>query len=252
MVSVCLASYNGDKYIAEQIDSILLQLGREDELIISDDGSTDRTVSIIIDFAKKDSRIHFITNTGKHGCIRNFENALCSVKGDIVFLSDQDDVWLPDKYKEMIILLQKYILVCSDSVIVDENLNELKSSFFDYYNSEKGILKNVIKSTYFGSCMAFRKEILKYALPFPNTNEIGHDLWLGLISEIVGGKKGVFFYHKPLILYRRTEESFCSIFQVSKRSLLQKVRGRIIIIKHVLFFLFKYKIGIYNKDILKN
>ena len=95
MNSVCMASFNGERYIKEQIDSILLQIGEDDELIISDDGSTDQTVDVICSY--RDDRIKFVRNVNRHGCIGNFENALRVASGDFIFLADQDDIWLSDK-----------------------------------------------------------------------------------------------------------------------------------------------------------
>ena len=100
MISVCMASYNGEKYIKEQIDSILKQLSDEDELVISDDGSTDNTLSVIQSI--HDKRIKLIHNQGEHGYSRNFENALKNSKGDYIFLSDQDDVWKDNKVETIL------------------------------------------------------------------------------------------------------------------------------------------------------
>ena len=89
-IAVCMASYNGEKYIKEQLESILPQLGEDDDLIISDDGSKDNTYEIIRQFG--DKRIKYIMNTGKHGSTYNFQNALKNADADIYFLADQDDV----------------------------------------------------------------------------------------------------------------------------------------------------------------
>ena len=89
-ISVCIATFNGEKFIQEQIQSILPQLGEDDEIVVSDDGSTDRTMEILELF--KDKRIRLLVNEGKHGFIWNFENALRKAKGDVIFLCDQDDI----------------------------------------------------------------------------------------------------------------------------------------------------------------
>ncbi|MCD8291094.1 MAG: glycosyltransferase, partial [Prevotella sp.] len=94
-VSVCIATYNGEKYIEEQIRSILSQLSDNDEVIISDDGSHDQTLSLIQSIG--DKRIKIFQNEGRHGFKYNFENTLKKVQGDYIFLCDQDDVWLPNK-----------------------------------------------------------------------------------------------------------------------------------------------------------
>ena len=89
MISVCMATYNGEKYLREQVGSILTQLGENDELVVSDDGSTDSTIDILKSY--NDPRIKIFINTGRHGVNSNFENALRHADGDYIFLSDQDD-----------------------------------------------------------------------------------------------------------------------------------------------------------------
>ncbi|WPQ64531.1 glycosyltransferase family 2 protein [Chitinophaga sancti] len=237
MVSVCMATYNGAAFVKEQINSILTQLKSEDELIISDDGSTDGTLDILSEIA--DDRIRLYHGNFRD-VIRNFQHALSKAEGDHIFLADQDDVWLPGKVAKMIDLLQKYDLVISDSEVVDEQLQLLHASFFAYFGSGKGLLKNMARSTYYGSCMAFRKSLLDGALPFPATREIGHDLWIGLVAEMTGT---VCFYPEALIKYRRHGETFTSAGTgKSKRGLITKLKGRMIMMKEVIKYYLKYKI----------
>lgn len=240
MVSVCIATHNGEKYIEEQLRSILSQISDNDEVVVSDDGSTDDTLDIIQNF--HDGRIKILHSTA-HNTIRNFENALTHSQGDIIFLADQDDVWLPDKYSECLKYLQDYDLVVSDASVTDESLNIVYPSFFKHFGCGKGIFKNIFMSTYFGACMAFKRDILTYSLPFPEDKEIGHDLWIGLVAEMRGK---VLFLQKPLILYRRHEHAFTNIstkLNRSNRTLFQKINGRIIMLKHVIMFYIKYKLS---------
>ena len=95
MISVCMATYNGEKYIRQQICSIISQIGEGDEVIISDDGSTDSTLDTIRSMA--DSRIRIVKGPCRRSPTLNFENALSHAQGDYIFLADQDDVWLPGK-----------------------------------------------------------------------------------------------------------------------------------------------------------
>jgi glycosyltransferase involved in cell wall biosynthesis len=235
MVSVCIATYNGERFIEEQLNSILIQLQPNDEIVISDDSSTDKTIEIIKSF--KDLRVKLLPIKKFRDPIKNFENALKNSLGDFVFLSDQDDVWLGNKYSEMLQLLANYDLVISDSKIVDEELNIQHESFFKYFNSGKGILRNVIKSSYYGSCMAFKRKVLNAALPFPDTKEIGHDLWIGLVAEIIGK---VYFYEKPLLLYRRHASTFTPVnVGKSKRTKSQMLTGRMIMTRELAKFLIK-------------
>lgn len=231
MVSVCIATYNGEKYIKEQLSSILSQIQQDDEVIISDDGSKDNTITIIKSF--NDSRIKIVLNHNRHGADGNFENALKLAKGDIIFMADQDDVWLENKYKITLNALSDCDLVHSDSIVTDENLKTLYGSFYGMYNNGPGILKNIYRSTYFGSHMAFKKRILDYSFPFPQTNEIGHDLWIGLVAEMIGKVK---FIDDKLLLYRRHADSHGGYLEHSKRSMLKRINGRAQMIYYVLNF----------------
>ena len=197
MNSICIATYNGEKYIKQQLLSILSQINIDDEIIISDDDSTDNTIEIIKSL--KDKRIKII-HGGFHHFKWNFANALQHAKGEYIFLSDQDDIWVEGKYQTCLNKLKNIDLICHNSSVVDENLNTIIPSFFDYYHSGKGIIKNSIKNTYFGACMAFNRKVLDTALPLPKTMEIGHDIWLGLIAESIGS---VEFIQTPYLLYRR-------------------------------------------------
>jgi glycosyltransferase involved in cell wall biosynthesis len=235
MVSVCMATYNGAKYIKAQLDSILKQLDPNDEIVISDDSSDDDTVDIIRSLADARIKLH-VGNTFKDP-IKNFQNCLQMASGQYIFLSDQDDVWMEGKYIKMRALLHVYDLVISDSIIVDENLKMIKPSFFKYFGSGKGIIKNITRSGYYGSCMAFTSKLLKRALPFPDTKEIGHDLWIGLVGELTGK---VLFYKQPFLLYRRHDATFTHTgLGKSRRSTYQKLRGRVIMLKEVVRFLIR-------------
>ncbi len=213
-ISVCLATYNGEKFIKEQLDSIMVQLSEGDEVIVSDDSSTDKTLDIINLY--KDKRIKILPNQKFHSPALNFENALKYAKGDYIFLSDQDDIWLSNKVKRMVSMLECFDLVVSDCKVVDENLTVIEKSFCMKRNSGVGFWKNFSRNSYLGCCMAFRKEILKYILPFPKRIAM-HDIWIGLSVELQGNP---IFLREPLMLYRRhgnnvsfggarSEYSFC-------------------------------------------
>lgn len=202
-LSVCLATFNGENYIKAQIVSILNQLSIFDELIISDDHSTDNTVNIVREF--KDNRIKLIFNNLDKGYTGNFENAINHSSGDIIFLSDQDDVWIDGKVTKMIEVLGGCELAVSNAQFVDKDLNILHQTLFKLRGEKKGFFNNIYKFRYLGACMAFRREILLKLMPFPKNRILcPHDMWIALISE---------FYFKvetlaePLILYRRHEKT---------------------------------------------
>ena len=238
MVSVCIATFNGEEYIHQQLESILVQLAEDDEVIISDDGSTDDTINIIQSFGDSRIQLYFANS---HYFKLNFENALNHATGDYIFLSDQDDIWLVGKYDRCLKALQTNDLVVTNSTVVDDEMNVIIPSFFDYYNSGKGICKNSINNTYFGACMAFRRKVLNFALPFPKTREIGHDIWLGLVAEMIGN---VNFIDEPYLLYRRHDLSLTNISRSlsnrSNRSLTKKISSRFIVLYHVTTFYLKY------------
>lgn len=239
-VSVCMATYNGEKFIFEQIDSILKQIAQNDEVIISDDGSTDETLNIIRGF--NDNRIKILLNKGKRGYTPNFQNALKESIGDIIFISDQDDIWLPGKYNTVIENLQNCDLVVTNSKVTDPMLNVTTESFFNIYNSGTGLIKNIICSTYYGCCMAFNRRVLNYAMPFPKNTEVSVDLWIGLVGEAVGNVR---FIKTAYLLYRRTDSNVTqlgSLLSRSDRPFHMKIYKRLVTLFSILKLTVKYKL----------
>ncbi len=228
-ISVCIPTYNGEKYIQKQLESILSQLGEEDEIIISDDSSTDRTVEIIKSTA--DSRIQIIENCTFKSPTFNLENALTRAKGDFIFLSDQDDIWYPDKIKKALEKLTSFDMVVCNGVIIDQDENMIHPSYFEWKGSRPGFLKNLAHSSYLGCSLAFNRKILNRALPFPKQIII-HDLWLGLIAESTGR---VIFIEEPLFSYRRHASNFTAAItksdtELSDFSFFFKIKYRIVIL----------------------
>ncbi len=196
MISVCLTTYNGEKYIKEQLDSIIEQLGESDEIIISDDGSTDRTLEVIAQY--EDARITVLhhKSSGKTSFIKaknNFENALKHAKGDYIFLADQDDIWKPEKVK----ICMEY-LVSYDCVESDAELTAQTPYTVGYLKERKGLLSNAVYLPFRGCCMAFTKKLLNIVLPIPKS-VITHDAWIGCCAV---ARKKYFKIKKDLIYYR--------------------------------------------------
>lgn len=199
MISVCIATYNGVRFIREQLESILSQLGPEDEVVVSDDGSTDGTLSVIAEMGSP--LVKVFHNSGDHGYTSNFENALNHTHGEYIFLADQDDVWLPDKVPTCMEALEEVDFVVSDAVMIDAEGKKISDSFFVGRKSKHGWLNNMISFRYLGCCLAFRRCILQRALPFPpNHQYCTHDNWLTVVAltfykvRVIG---------QPLIRYRR-------------------------------------------------
>jgi len=240
MISVCMATYNGEKYLREQVDSILAQLGKDDELIVSDDGSTDKTIDILLSY--KDKRIivyshHF---SGKKECVgdvvsSNFEHAISMAQGDYIFLSDQDDLWIEGKVEKMVTALQNAEVVVSNAWLwTDGNKENCTKLLYEGRNPLKNYFLK--KGKYFGCCMAFKSHALSYVLPFPKPLPL-HDTWLGLLPEIVGG---AVFINEPLIYYRQHNSNVSS---QSHNSFIYKIKYRLKIISQVFIRAIEYKLS---------
>ena len=184
-VSVALVTYNSEKYLKEQIDTILQNLGPDDEVVVSDDGSIDSTPNILNSYIASDSRfrIHQIEHSGCNG---NYENAIKHCTGDIIFLSDDDNVWLDSKVdtvKKVFEANPEVGFVMHDCKVCDANLIAIAPSYFKLRNARPGLWRNIMKVSYGGSLIAFRKELLKYILPFPKKMPVFYDEWIGTMAS---------------------------------------------------------------------
>lgn len=220
-ISVLIAAYNGEKYIAEQIASVLSQLSPNDEVIISDDNPLGRTFNAVEPFLT-DKRIKYVRGP-MHGVDANKEFMLKACTGDVAFLCDQDDVWLPNKVERVVAEIEKgATCVLHDAYVTDAQLNKTGKTLFQTVFAKKGLAHNILKNCYTGACMALSRSGFEAALPFPKKIPM-HDQWLGLVNE----KKGkVSFINEPLILYRRNSGSLTG----GKTSLAQKIIWRLNII----------------------
>lgn len=221
-ISVCMATRNGAAFIRRQLASILMQLGPEDELVISDDSSYDETVAMIKEFA--DPRIRIFEDNTFYSPIFNFENVLRKATGDIIVLSDQDDIWLENK---IAVIRDRFrhkpapvYLIALDGRVIDEQENITDQSLFIKIKAGPGLLKNIYDNTYMGCCLACSRELLEIALPFPRSIPM-HDVWLGLLAEIFGTAQ---FVPEKTILYRKHAASttdfcirFMPITQIKRR-----------------------------------
>lgn len=222
-ISVAMATYNGEKYIKEQLNSILKQLDEKDEIIISDDGSTDNTRSIIA--ACKDKRIKLIDGP-KKGVKQNFANAIEKCTGKYIFLSDQDDVWENSKVEKVLETFEnkKSTCVVHDCIAFDSDTDEITlDSFYKFRKSKSGVVKNIWKNSYIGCCMAFDSNIKDEILPIPNNIEM-HDQWIGILAEKYG--KSIFIKDK-LIRYRRHKNN---VSEMKHHGLCKMIKNRIVFI----------------------
>jgi glycosyltransferase involved in cell wall biosynthesis len=221
MISVCLATYNGSRYIKEQLVSILNQLNLEDEIVISDDGSKDNTIQILSDL--NDSRIKVFKNSAPHGVVPNFKNALSHANGDFIFFCDQDDIWAPNKVERCVEELQQSDLVVHNALLMDGDGKISDVDFFRLRGSKPGYWRNLYKNSYIGCCMAFRREVLGYVMPFP-THILWHDMWLGLMVERHGRTK---FIDDELLYYRRHGDNASATAEKSTYSLAFQLKYRL-------------------------
>jgi len=196
-----MGTYNGSQYLEAQVSSILLQLRVNDELIIVDDKSSDTTVQILEGF--NDSRIKIIKKIINSGVVKTFEQAIDNATGDIVFLSDQDDIWLSNKVEKILLVFQKYpdvTLVLSDAQIIDSEGQVTGDSYFKIRGKfAADPFSNFIKNKYHGCTLAFKREMLEVFLPFPSNIPM-HDIWIGIVNGIYGK---AFYIDESLIQHRR-------------------------------------------------
>lgn len=207
-VDILLATYNGEKYIREQIDSILNQTHKEFRLLISDDGSTDKTRAILEEYKNKDSRIEVFFQEKNLGVVKNFEFLLGKVEAKFYMFSDQDDIWKNEKIEKSLSKIEEgYDLVYSDLEVVDENLNVTYESYWKlkgiynkikkYNNFEALYLNNFIT----GCTIISKKELINSFMPLPNTSKfVLHDYWVSLIISQEGK---ISYIEEPLIKYRQ-------------------------------------------------
>lgn len=234
-VSVCLCSYNGQKFIYKQIKSILSQLVETDELIIVDDSSTDLTLDEIKKF--NDERIKLIINKKNIGICKSFEKCILHSKNRYIFLSDQDDIWHKDKlhlFKINFTKTKKFLITSNFYSINDsDELIKLKFHGVSSLKSSK-CFSNIIdiflgKKNYYGCSMAFDRKLIDFLLPFPVFIE-SHDLWLAIVGNLMNSN-----YHlDENLLYKRVHENNDSTF--IQRNLFLKIRSRLYFLLHILIF----------------
>lgn len=227
MISVCIATYNGSKYIKEQLDSILMQLSDEDEVIISDDGSNDNTLEIIKTY--NDVRIKIFKNSFKN-LILNFEFAISKASGDYIFLSDQDDIWMENKVSVMIKELQSSDLVITDAQIIDAQGQILSESYYKINRSTRNFFSNLIINSYLGCALAYKASMNSYILPFPKSIPM-HDIWIGNVISLKGKMT---FLDNKLIKYRRHGGNASSTGEKSTFSFSYKISYRVRLISSLI------------------
>jgi len=202
--SVAVATFNGEKHLADQLKSIIDQTQKVNEIIISDDCSSDKTIDIVKNLISETSfNIKLLRNPNRLGVMKNFENAIKHCTGEIIFLADQDDVWKRTKVQKVISYFEENTetnLIIHDGVLTNQNLEHKELTKFMQIKSAYGKINTV----YTGCLMAFRRNILPIALPFPENLEILHDYWINLVAESIGSKE---ILHESLQYIRRHSQN---------------------------------------------
>jgi glycosyltransferase involved in cell wall biosynthesis len=228
-ISVCMAVRNGANFIEQQIGSILPQLGKNDEFVIVDDASQDNTIDIIEGF--RDERIRIVRHERNRGVVQSFGRALEEARGEILFLTDHDDIWRADKVEKFLEMFRAHpdlTVVMSDLVVIDAAGKVTSGPKFGSRKFHRGLFRTLLQNRYQGSTMALRRSILEYCLPFPADIPI-HDVWIGLVNRFVG-EAG--FIPEPLLFYRRhgTNDS-----PSAHAPLLQMIRWRWALVKNLVW-----------------
>ncbi len=229
-VSVCMAAYNGTRFIGAQIASILPQLAPDDEIVIVDDASQDDTVARIIEM--RDPRIRVFSHERNAGVVSTFEDALRCATGNILFLSDDDDLWAPTKVERVLREFELHPeaeVVASRVALIDEHGQAIPDSRVNRFGRcLPGFWRNIIKNHYQGSAMAIRAAFLGQVLPFPSGKLFLHDVWIGTCNDARGGK--TVFIDEPLVYYRRHRHNASQ-----RHSLLRLLKVRInLLIAHII------------------
>lgn len=230
-VSVCIALFNGEKYIEEQINSILPQLDNDaDELIIIDDFSTDNSIKKVMSYNYPN--IYLYKNEENLGYIKTFEKLIGIAKNEILFLSDQDDIWVEGRLINMYEKLNEKdnLLVCSNFFAFNNQGEEVirSKTKLTHRNSGETYTKNIIdifkgNIPYFGCTMAFNSKLKRYILPFPSYIS-AHDLWIAMVANVI--KKIV--HLEEVTLYHRIHDKNTSFIQ---RKLHEKLFTRFLFLK---------------------
>ncbi len=207
-VDVLLATYNGEKYLKCQLDSILNQTHKNIRLLINDDCSTDNTRVILKEYEEKDDRIKVKYNEKNLGYVKNFEDLLKRVENKYFALSDQDDFWKEEKIEKSLnkLLEEDADLVFTDLEPVDEKLNTITPSMVRFMQMDKNIKKHqdyklvFLRNCVTGCTILSKKELINKYIPIPTKKPMVHDWWMALIISQIGK---ITFLDEPTIKYRQ-------------------------------------------------
>ena len=204
LVSVVLATYNGENFLKEQLDSVLNQSYPAIEIIIVDDSSTDNTIPILTHFAAKHPSIKLFLSEKNVGYIRNFQKGVQLASGTYIALCDQDDYWLPHKMERLIHSIGNASMIYHDSLLCNHKLESTGKKISDVSNclSYHSCLQQAVFCRIYGHASLFKTSLLKKALPFPEV--LPHDWWLSFIATL---ENGIQFLPEVLVYYRQHSQN---------------------------------------------
>lgn len=200
LVSIALCTYNGERFLAQQLDSLLAQTYSNLEIVVSDDRSTDDTLTILDEYSRRDRRIKVIAHAENVGLTRNFQRALLLCSGSYIAPCDQDDIWLPDKISTLVQAVSGRCLAYCDSLFVDEQGKPMGSRMSDVVCmiTTEDPMPFAFANCISGHAMLFKREVLEYGVPVPQ--HFFYDWWLATVAAALGG---VVYCDIPLVHYRQ-------------------------------------------------
>jgi glycosyltransferase involved in cell wall biosynthesis len=211
-VSVAMATYNGERFLRKQLDSIYNQTYKNIEVVVGDDKSSDATVAILEEYKGRYGLRYFI-NEKRLGFIKNFEQVFTLCRGRFVALADQDDIWLPEKIDKLVNGIGEWSLIYSDASYIDENDTVFAPSIKRFteaiFFTGKPLRKLLFNNCVTGCTVLFKRELLDSALPIPQ-DERSHDWWLALVAC---KSNGIFYIDEPLVLYRKHDGNTLGIYK---------------------------------------
>ena len=199
LISIVMATYNGEKYLREQVDSLLAQSYPSLEFVFVDDASADASLAILQEYALRDSRIRFISTPVNQGLLATFEIGIRAAKGEMIALADQDDVWMPEKISLLADAIGSHSLIYADSALTNA-AGTVTGKFSDrnHLCDYPTALHYVFGTKAMGHAMLFKREIIDFSLPFPDY--VGHDYILGFAAAALNG---VAYFPTTLVNYRQ-------------------------------------------------
>ena len=219
LVSIAVATYNGGKYLRVQLDTLIAQTYTNLEIIVSDDGSDDGTLTTLNEYAGRYPHFSVYNNAAPHGIKKNFENAIKYCNGTYIAFCDQDDVWMPEKIEKLVNNIGDYSLIYHNSLFVDYEGNSLGKTFasklklYEGFDSRAFLMCNTVS----GHALLFHRRMMDIALPFPDARH--HDWWLAFRAAEHGGVK---YIDEVLVHYRQHPESQTDFFNLKKEKLIKE------------------------------